>query len=157
MSIAEFSFVSLVAGIKQRQGQFLFVCMLLFFFALSVLLCFYFPFLCFFFGFLGGFFLSPFLTVYNFSGFLAFFPALVPLCLPRCLCSALPFIEPEHAEKTRSSVHQSMSGIMGKKSWCRGLEFPDLFPVESVWSVRNGRGGEQWDQNGVILDENDKL
>jgi hypothetical protein len=51
-----------------------------------------------------------------------------------------------------------MSGIMGKKSWCRGLEFPDLFPVESVWSVRNGRGGEQWDQNGVILDEkNDRL
>jgi len=40
---------------------------------------------------------------------------------------------------------------MGKRSWCRGLELPDLFPVESAWSVRNGRDGEQWDQNGVIL------
>jgi len=48
MSIAESSLISLVAGIKQRQGQFLFVCMLLFFFALYVLLCFSFPFLCFF-------------------------------------------------------------------------------------------------------------
>jgi hypothetical protein len=61
-------------------------------------------------------------------------------------------------QKTRSPVHQSMSGIMGKRSWCRGLELPDLFPVESVWSVRNGRDGEQWDQNGVILHEkNDRL
>jgi len=47
---------------------------------------------------------------------------------------------------------------MGKRSWCRGLELLDLFPVESVWSVRNRRDGEQWDQNGVILHEkNDRL
>jgi len=49
------------------------LCVALFFFSFSV----------FSFGFLGGFFLSPFLTVYNFSGFLAFFlaprpPSLLP-------------------------------------------------------------------------------
>jgi len=81
-----------------------------------------------------------------------FFSVLPPLLLPLpLLCSA--FYRARACRKTRSSVHQSMSGIICKKSWCRGLEFPDLFPVESVWSVRNGRGGKQWDQNGVILDE----
>jgi len=70
MSIVESSFVFLVAGIKQWQGQSLFVCMLPFFFlALCVLLCFFFFgfFLSwFFFSFLGWFFFSPFLPMYYF-------------------------------------------------------------------------------------------
>ena len=56
------------------------------------------------------------------------FPWLVPLspwgfffCLPLpLLCSAF-YRAREHAE-TSSPVNQSMSGIMGKRSWCRGRD-----------------------------------
>jgi hypothetical protein len=62
-----------------------------------------------------------------------------PPLFPPCLCSALPFIEPEHAEKTRSSVHQSMSRIMGKKSWCRGPRFAAYFLLNRLHPLKRGR------------------
>jgi hypothetical protein len=68
-----------------------------------------------------------------------FSPCSSPLCSSPCLCSALPFIEPEHAEKTRSSVHQSMSGIMGKKSWCRGPRFAANFLLNRLHPLKRGR------------------
>jgi len=61
-------------------------------------------------------------------------------CSSPCLCSALPFIEPEHAEKkTRPLVHQSMSWIMGKKSWCRGPRFAANFLLNRLHPLKRGR------------------
>jgi len=61
-------------------------------------------------------------------------------CSSPCLCSALPFIEPEHAEKkTRPPVHQSMSWIMGKKSWCRGPRFAANFLLNRLHPLKRGR------------------
>ena len=81
------------------------------------------------------------LIVLFFWGFSRVFFGLI--FLPSVLACSCLFIA--------SFMHKPIPLLMG--SWARdhGLELPDLFPVESVWSVQNGRDGEQWDQNGVIL------
>ena len=38
-----------------------------------------------------------------------------------------------------SSVHQSMSGIMGKKSWCRGPRFAANFLLNRLHPLKRGR------------------
>ncbi|KAJ6854558.1 hypothetical protein NC651_039481 [Populus alba x Populus x berolinensis] len=45
--------------------------------------------------------------------------------------------------------------LMGSWARDRGLELPDLFPVESVWSVRNGRDG-RYARDNLSIECNDK-
>ena len=86
---------------------------------------------------------SDFPNTSSVAGLFIKIPFLVLFHPPFCLCSALPFIEPEHA-KTSSPVNQSMSGIVGKRSWCRGLELPDFSllnwsdPCETEGMVNSG-------------------
>jgi len=67
---------------------------------------------------------------------------LPPLLASALLCPAFYWAR-EHAE-TSSPVNQSMSGIVGKRSWCSGLELPDFSllnrssPCETKGMVNSG-------------------